>query len=459
MSHSEHSATQSRTHFLAGLLGTLAIGGMVLFVHSPVALLGVLCLLLGCIALYFGYEYLPLVLFLLLPFSVELQVTTSTRLTVPTELLIPLLFVLFFFITLVRGKIVYRSSPLNVAVFLLYAVMVGSLVYSPYPISTLKAIIRDTGYIVAGYYLIPMYVTSEKRLKHLVYGGLFFHTLLVLYGFGTQAVLGLRIYGDIATPFFVEHCIYAAYITITFCFLLAYLLDYESRIEFPWLPFITMLFTVGIALTFVRAAWLSVIALLLFYLIQFRQRKAAVNLIVGLILTSFLGISVMMATKLGTVLLTRISTIPDLNYVANFDRIDRWITAWNIWKDYLFFGSGWGTYPDMYFWYQSGIDAFSRTERMGAHNLYLELMAEAGIVGLSVYLLLIYQFFRQSLLVLQRVKTRFQQIFIIGVQGSMVTYLVHAYVNNLGPSDKIGITFWFLLGIVPTLNALADEKE
>jgi hypothetical protein len=197
-------------------------------------LLALLALLAGSIAVWYFYEYLPLVLLVLLPFSVEIPISETTRVTLPTEVMIPGLFLLYLLITVCKGKFVYRASPLNIAVALIYLVMAGSYLITEEPVSTMKALIRDTGYIITGYYFIPMYVNSESRLKHVVFGGLVFHTLLVIYGFGTQAVMGFHIYGDVGYPFFVEHCVYAAFITVTFAFLFAYMLDYgKDMAEHP----------------------------------------------------------------------------------------------------------------------------------------------------------------------------------------------------------------------------------
>ncbi len=437
----------------------LLFGGAVLILQSPEMIIVLLLLIVGGTVTYFWSDYFPLVLFLFLAFSVEVQVTGNTRLTLPTEVLIVLLFGLFFVSILREGKIAYRSSPLNISIFLFYLVIVISLLYSQSFISTVKAIIRDTGYIIAGYYLIPKYITSDRRLKHVVFGCLIVHSLLVLYGFYTQVVGGIRIYDDIANPFFIEHCIYAAFLTISFSFLLAYFLDYEDTPYRFWLGVATAVFGLAILLTFVRAAWISIVLLLIFYLFQFRMRKSAVELILGLLLSLLIGIILLITTDLGRLFLQRFDTLMDFQYVANYDRLDRWFAAWHMWLDHMLFGVGWGAYPDIYYDYIVLGGAYSTHIRMGAHNLYLEIMAETGIIGITVFLLMIQQFFRQCYLLQKRITDRFQRVFLIAMQGAMITYLFHALLNNLGPSDKISLTFWFLLGMVPALQYLAERSE
>jgi len=448
----------TRPEILLGIAGCLAITGLVVLVQSPLLVAAALLAGIVLVAGWYGAEYIPLVLFLQLAFSVEISITGTHRLTVPTEILIPVLFLMLAYATLRDGKITYRPSPLNVMVALFYFLMVATLSYTLEPVSTLKALIRDTGYIGAGYFLIPKYIRSETRLRQTAYGILIIHTVLVLYGFVTQMIGGLHIYGKIASPFFIEHCIYAAFVTITFAFLLAFFLDAKPGSNRFLLGILTALFGLAIVLTFVRAAWFSVLFLLLFYLYQFRKRKSAVDLIILLILGTLLGIVLSVTTDLGALFLQRIDTVTDLRYVANYDRLDRWAAAWNMWRDHRYLGTGWGAYPDVYFNYQVHRDAYSSTMRMGAHNIYLEIMAETGLAGILLYLLMIYVFYRRAIRLQRAVTSGFQRVFILGLQGAMLTYLIHAFVNNLGPSDKIGLTFWFMLGMIPTLEALQKQE-
>ncbi len=449
------SIRRERLDIIIGALATLGLMGLVIIIQSPLVLLAIILLITGSLVLWLGYDYLPLAIFLLLPFSFEMQITSGMRITLPTEVLIPLLFLFFCFeVILSNGKIKYRPSPMNVSVLIFYCVIVGGLLISQSWGSSIKALIRDTGYIFTGYYLIPRYIRSENHLRHVVFGGLITHFLIVLYGFVTLAVGGIHIYGDIGTPFFVEHCIFAAFVTFTFAFCLAYLLDMNIGPIRNAMIFVTSLIALAIILTFVRAAWISIVVMLVYYLYQFRNRRSAVDLILVLIVFALIGIVVANITNLGRLLLQRIDTIADLKYVANYDRLDRWFAAINMWQANPYFGVGWGAYPDLYFSYQTFPDAFSSHIRMGAHNLYLELLAETGVVGLLIFLVMIYTFFRQAIMLQRTIQSGFQQLFLIGMQGAMITYLIHAFFNNLGPSDKISLFFWFFLGMIPTFQAL-----
>lgn len=438
---------------LIGLLGVL-----VLF-PSQWVLLAILLLLLGSVIVAFGYEYLPLFLLATLPFSVEFTVSGDTRITLPTELFIPGLTLLVLAESVLFNRIRFYSSWLNLAVFSMILVMVGSMLYTQQPVSTMKALVRDLGYIFAGYYLIPRFLTSTNRVQFLLKTLLVSHVLIAAYGLGTQAVGGIRIYGDLAYPFFIEHCIYAAFICFSLVFMLAFALNEPQGRTQTILWIATAFLAFAVFLTFVRGSWISLLPVLFYYMLQFRTRRGSVDLVVVGIYVILIGIVIVLGTGLGQLFLQRIETVTDLQYVANYDRIGRWFSAIAIWQDNPIFGAGWGSYPDMYFYYIIIKDTWSGEFRMGAHNIYLELLSEVGIVGLIVFLTLIYVFFRQAILLQFRTNNSTLRTFLIATQGAMITFLVHAFLNNLGPSDKIGITFWFFLGSIPAIQSIIEKEE
>lgn len=449
----------SRIELIAGFGGMLFFILVVLLFPGIEALALILGILTLGIAIYFGYEYFPLVLIVTLPFSVKIPLMGDTNIDLPSEPLIILIALLWFGYCIAYNRVRYRASWLNPAIGAFLIIIWISLFYTATPIPTVKALIRDTGYLIAGYFLIPMFIRNENRLRTLLVACLVSHTLLALYGLGTQAYGGLRIYGDLAAPFFKEHCIYAAYITFTLAFLLAFALGTPPTIRRTVYWGFTAFFGVAILLTFVRGAWVSIFFLLVYYLIQFRKQRGSVDLVLILIYVLLLGMVVVVGTTLGQMLIQRAETLTDVQYIANYERVGRWLSAIDIWKDHPYFGAGWGSYGDLYFDYIVIHDVWSAQIRMGAHNLYLEYMAEVGVVGLFVFLIVIYLFFRYAISLQMRTQNLTYRLFLIGLQGAMITYLTHAFLNNLGPSDKIGVTFWLFLGMIPTMSVLIEREE
>lgn len=427
--------------------------------NRPKILLGLLGATVLVIGLAFLREWLILVFYALIAFSVEIDFGGGKHaITLPTEALIPVLVITTVLAVLVSGRFRYVRSPLNVAVGLYVLVIYASFLITREPISSIKALVRDTGYIFAGYVLLQRFVTDRRRLVILLVSCGAIQTLLVLYGFGTQAVGGIRIYDDIAYPFFENHCIYAAYLVTTLAFLTAFGLGYLRGTKGTVVNILALMFAGAVALTFVRAAWISIAFMLLYFLLRFRGKEGSVNLLLTFLLLDLLAVAVILGTDVGQLFVERFQTIGDTRYVANYDRLDRWLAALNMWRDEPIYGMGYGAYPDVYWDYVVYSQAYSTDMRMGAHNLYFEIMAETGVIGLSVFLLMIYMFFREATVHDPGDRDLLVSCTLAGAKGAMIAFLIHVFFNNLGPSDKIGISFWLLLSLVPCCARLAEQS-
>ncbi|GEM_PF-1808019 len=426
---------------------------------SPKILIALMGAMVVVIVFTFLREWLILAFYALIAFSVEIDLRGGTHaITLPTEGLLPILFVSTALVILLTGRLRYIRSPLNMGLGLYVFVMYASLLITREPISTVKALIRDSGYIFGGYVLLQLFVTNRKRLIVLFWTCGVVHFFLVTYGLGTQAVGGIRIYDEIAQPFFENHCIYAAYLVISLSFLISFGLGYLRGIYATLVNLAALVVAAAVGLTFVRAAWISVAFMLLYFLLHFRKKSAGVNLLLVFLILDLLAVVVILSTDIGKLVIERARTIADIGYVANYDRLDRWLAAISMWKDEPIHGVGYGAYPDVYPKYVVYRMAYSKELRMGAHNLYLEIMAETGVIGISAFLIMLYLFFREATVQDPGERDPLISCTLAGAKGAMISLLVHAFFNNLGPSDKIGVSLWLLLGLVPCCTRLAQQS-
>lgn len=405
-------------------------------------------------------SWLWLAMILALPFSVEVRhVVGQAGLVLPTELLIPALIGAHLLASVARGRIAYTPSPLNAPVITYAAVMLSGLIVSADPQTTAKAVVRDLGYLIAGYYLATRYLRTRAALTRLLIGLVVANCALAVYGIGTQIYDGFAIYGNIAGPFFENHCIYAAYLAMTMAGLLAALLSSPVGPVLRAVLWCALgLFTVAVGLSFVRGAWLSlIVAGGMVTLLCWRRLRP--SFIIG---AGVLGYALLMAVayfELSELFAKRIERAFDTSYVTNHDRIDRWMTAVNMWYDHPLLGVGWGRYPDVYQNYYHYLNAYSIQLRMGAHNLYLEVLAEAGLVGLIVLLWLLTAALLHAWALWRRLRDGWYRAAALGVAAALTTLYVHMIVNNLGPSDKISISFWLLIGLLPVLQRLDGQER
>jgi putative inorganic carbon (HCO3(-)) transporter len=126
--------------------------------------------------------------------------------------------------------------------------------------------------------------------------------------------------------------------------------------------------------------------------------------------------------------------IPDVRSVeiteANFavvERLAHWQAAWEMWAEHPWLGVGIGNYVPVYPAYAL---PYWRDPLGHAHNYYLQVAAETGIIGLAAYLLL----WGWSFVVAWRTvrgTVGYQQSIAVGIFGVLVHLSVHNFFDDL----------------------------
>lgn len=118
--------------------------------------------------------------------------------------------------------------------------------------------------------------------------------------------------------------------------------------------------------------------------------------------------------------------VTDANF-ANIERLAHWQAAANMWRDNLWLGVGFGNYAVVYPAYAIG----RWQDPLGhAHNYLLNIGAEAGLMGITVYLIFWIFTFGLLWMIVQR-STGFYQAVAAGGVGIIVHLHVHNMVDNL----------------------------
>ena len=375
----------------------------------------------------------------------------------PTEPLIPLLCGLALLPLILRGRMALTRTPLNAAIGAFLLAMLLTLPDATHPLVSVKGVVRDLLYIAAGYALCLFFTTTRARLYALLLSVLAANVALAAYGLATQLAGEVRIYGEVAEPFFENHCIYAAFLALSMSVVLSYLFETRTRGRLI-LSAALALWCVAVALTFVRGAWISLAAVVVFYLWMYR-RQLSPRLLLLVVVAGLVVVAVAGGLQLKYLFEERLAHALDTGYVTNRDRLDRWGAAAQMFLSHPLNGVGWASYADEYFAYIYYLDAYSTEIRMGAHNLYLEIAAESGVLGLAAFAGLILVYYRRMARLARRLPRGSLRCLAIGLGGAMLSYLVHAFVNNLGPSDKIGISFWLLFGLLAVVERLSAQES
>jgi len=199
-----------------------------------------------------------------------------------------------------------------------------------------------------------------------------------------------------------------------------------------------VLMLAAMLMTWSRGAWLGFIAAFVVMNVV-RSRRAATVFALALILLSF--VIVMGGLQLLPEAITQrfLDFLPFLSGVdisrvevtpANFaviERLAHWQAGWDMFSEHPWLGVGIGNYEPVYPAY-----ALPRwDEPLGhAHNYYLNIAAEAGLVGLSAYLILWAAVFWQAWRAVRRTSGYWQGV-AVGILGILTHLAVHNFFDNL----------------------------
>jgi putative inorganic carbon (HCO3(-)) transporter len=199
----------------------------------------------------------------------------------------------------------------------------------------------------------------------------------------------------------------------------------------------------GIGMSASRGAWLAFGAAFVTVTVASSRKGAAILLALLLLVIGILGgfradlahswLPAGIAQRLTSFLPfvgagdVRSIEITDANY-ASLERLAFWQAALDMWRDHLWLGVGFGNYPI----------AFARYAlpkwRMAlghAHNYYLNIAAETGLIGLLAYLTLWGAAIWQTARAMRRSRDLYAKALALGALGVLVHTSVHNIVDNL----------------------------
>ena len=202
-----------------------------------------------------------------------------------------------------------------------------------------------------------------------------------------------------------------------------------------------ILIIAAIGMSWSRGAWFGALAAVTVVILA-RPRRSAVILaslaIVGVLTVLAFKPELVAAPKIVTQRLSDVYAlasggtdiarvqVTDENF-ALIERLAHWVAGMRMWADHPWFGVGIGNYPIFYSLYN--IPRWQAA--LGhAHNYYINIAAETGIIGLVVYLFMCIAAFA-VLAGSARKSSKFQAALAIGAIGSLTHLSLHNGFDNL----------------------------
>jgi putative inorganic carbon (HCO3(-)) transporter len=87
-----------------------------------------------------------------------------------------------------------------------------------------------------------------------------------------------------------------------------------------------------------------------------------------------------------------------------------------------------------------------------AHNNFLQLAAELGLVGLAIFLWLLYRLFKESVRIYRLLDDRFFKIVSLSLIACLIAFQVNGLTETSFFSSRVAMIFWIIAGISLSLR-------
>ena len=127
-----------------------------------------------------------------------------------------------------------------------------------------------------------------------------------------------------------------------------------------------------------------------------------------------------------------------------------WQEAFNIIKDYPFFGIGVNAYSLVGARYKISWGGYP-------HNCYLQIASEIGIPGLFSFLFILFVLFRRSIRALSSIDDIFLRFLLLGALSAYGAFLVQSFFDTFFYSVQLGTLMWIFMGLIVAIQRLGTK--
>jgi O-antigen ligase len=456
-----HSPTQSLLKWLriASLLFSFLLLGAALARYSDSPILIVLFLSFLAIATFAAIEYVLYAMLFFMSFSFRYILPSQTEVQMPTEPLVGILICAYALRKIVmRKKLKIPPFPFRFPLLAYAAALILSCFVSPWTYVSVKGTIRYIAYMLVSLLAYGL-IRTRRHLAWLFIISIIPATIAVGW---TASFLFTRLdqwqwssaYEGLP---FTNYQIYGSFIAVIFLILLSRMIFDRGIYDKVIWTTLTIFYFIALCSSFSRGVWISVAAAIIFILFQRAEGIQHKKILVSLGIVAFIGLIITMP-GVSDIVAYRASTMFNTSFASNKARLLRWAAAIVMFLRHPIIGAGYEVFALSYKNDPELIGAVSKYQ-MGAHNEYLQVLAETGIIGFVSWMWIIIAFFAYGFKLLRRLEDSYLKSLTVGLMAAELSLLVHFIVNGLFHADKIAVPFWLIYGLLPAISEIAKENS
>ncbi len=403
---------------------------------------------------------------------------TPTDISVPSELLLIGL-LLVFTLKILTGETIDKKilrHPVSIAVLInLFWILVTSIT-SSMPVVSFKFLLSRIWFVIPLYFMAAHFFKDKNFIKKFLWVYISAFVIVIFYTLYNHISTGLfikKIAQGVMKPFYNDHTSYGAVLAMFVPVLFGWLFIKKRNAGFEIINiFLVILFLFAVTFSYSRAAWISIVAVLIIYIIIRLKINRYVLIFSGITVTllfflfQFQIIDSMKKNRQDSSsdLEKHVSSVTNIaTDASNLERINRWNSAFKMFNEKPVFGFGPGTYMFQYAPYQMSYDRTIISTNFGdvgnAHSEYIGPLAESGMFGLLTFIAIVVTTIITGIKTYYKSRDKDTRILVISILAGLITYYIHAFLNNFLDTDKASVPFWGFTAAVVAIDLFHKSKK
>lgn len=350
----------------------------------------------------------------------------------------------------------FTRTPLNAFILVFVLIYLLSGVISLDMNSSIKIAMLVTSFMLF-YFVIVNSITNKKSLKimlniFVIVGGLV--SLLGVYqylfagSFASSSFVDKEMFEDIKTRVngtFDNPNVLGEYLLFVIPIIGSLFFGEKGVLKKIFYAGLGGVTVICLALTYSRGCYLGILLAFAVFLLLINLKWIIAFLVTLMIAPTFLPASI----------LNRFSSIGNMADSSTSYRVSIWKGAIDMIKDYWYRPIGQGTtaFNSIYPLYSySGVGA------QHAHNLFLQLLIETGIIGIVSFVSILYKFFQNILCGLRKAKDTFYKYCFMGFASGMIGFLLQSIFDNTWYNNKVILIFWIFIALSSITRNISDME-
>ena len=414
----------------------------------------------------------------LTPIAINMRDTElGVSVSLPTEPLMAGVVVMFLFKLLFENNydIKILRHPVTIIILLQLAWLFITSLTSQIPLVSFKFLIARLWFLVPFYFIGVLLFKKIKNIRVFIWMyvipllGVIVYTSYnhYLYRFDEQA-------GHwVMEPFYNDHTAYGAILCLFIPVFVGFaFIRTHTGIRRVFSLLVLLVLLGALVLSFSRAAWVSLAAtVIVFLVIKARIKMKWIVLSLTFLISVFLLFQNDIWDRLEknkqgssanlTEHLQSISNVTTDD--SNLERINRWQSAFRMFDERPFFGFGPGTYQFEYAPYQRSSEKTRISTNAGdkgnAHSEYIGPLAETGVFGMLFVLTLVGFTIYTGMRVYRKSDCAEIKMLSMGITLGLITYFFHGTMNDFLDSDKASVPVWGFIASLVAMDMFIRNKS